>query len=149
MAFSLSWLKFKWTICSDKNIHAIFCIILIWRNSMNWPISKVRWHMNYIFKTYMYMYIRRKHLLYLLIMVCCQTIYTWLYKVVQCAYIYVYTMYQLLHSLLYARLKNGRILPWQCLSPSSFCTSFRTFFNMLRGINLKLRLCNPQLAHHD
>ena len=45
---------------------------------------------------------------------------------------------------LYARLKNGRIMPWQCPSvrlsvrPSGFSGFSGLFFNMLWDINLKL-----------
>ena len=48
---------------------------------------------------------------------------------------------------LYARLKNGRIMPWQCPSvrPSAFSG---LFFNMLWDINLKLGIYIQWVARH-
>ena len=44
-------------------------------------------------------------------------------------------------SFLYARLKNGCIMLWQCPSVCPSLRVFRTFFNILWDINLKLGIC--------
>ena len=51
-------------------------------------------------------------------------------------YIDMYTLPNI--TFLYARLKNGRIMPWQCLSVRPSVRVFRTFFNMLSDIVFKL-----------
>ena len=65
----------------------------------------------------------------------------WIFSCDQAALQMVFSLcLSVCHTFLYARLKNGRIMLWQCPSvrPSEFSG---LFFNMLWDINLKLGLC--------